>query len=144
MRYSFFSAGYFFPRYQAVGRIFFSEITHSLIHSCTPSPPPRKVKCSAPLTLFGDYFKTLRQSSKLEHVSPTFSSRSLLHLHARIFFRLSFRSCISCVYNNCDVLLSRFVSSFRSSNIWHSYNHPQFQLMLQIKFLMFTRVPWVC
>ena len=129
----FFQCRIFFPRNQAIGRIFFSEISYSLMH-----PPPPEKSNVRPLNTFLGLFQNT--SSQLENFSPTFSSCSLLHLQAWIFFRLCFRNYISCVYNNCDVLLSRFVSSFRSSNIRHSYNHPQFQLILQIKFLMFTPV----
>ena len=45
-----------------------------------------------------------------------FESRTSLN-----FFRLSFRNCISCVYN-CDDLPSNN-SSLRSSHIWYSYIH---------------------
>ena len=129
----FFQCRIFFPRNQAIGRIFFSEISYSLMH-----PPPLKSQTFGPLTLFWDYFKTLRHNLKTS--VRLFQVVVYYTCKPEFFFRLCFRNYISCVYNNCDVLLSRFVSSFRSSNIRHSYNHPQFQLILQIKFLMFTPV----
>ena len=116
---------------------------YQLLTVALPPPPPLKSQMFGPLTLFWDYFKTLRQNLKTS--VRLFQVVVCYTCKPEFFFRLSFRNYISCVYKNCDVLLSRFVSSLiPHSNIWHSYNHPQFQLILQIKFLTFTGVLWVC